>query len=80
MARWMVTGTFAEVEITQDDINSETWQAECVGHNWLERRDGVLYPAVSIPDEGCTWSCTDYDLNDMMERADQHADTGRQDA
>jgi hypothetical protein len=68
MARLMLIGNIAEVELTTDDEDDQVI-ATCVEHSGS---DGRL-----APPGNCSWTERYDDLNDATEYAADHADTGR---
>jgi hypothetical protein len=69
MARLVLIGNVAEVELTTDDEGGQVI-ATCVVH---DESDGRL-----APPGNCSWSEQYDDMNDATEYAADHADTGRQ--
>lgn len=67
MAKLMLVGAMAQVEIEQDE-EAENWVARCVEHS---ASDGRLAPAGA-----CSWQEHYDDLNDATEYAAPHADNG----
>ncbi len=64
MAKLMVVGKVAHVEITRDPLDGDL-TANCKGHGMLD----------GLPSTGpCPWSETYDDLNDATEYASDHAD------
>jgi hypothetical protein len=64
MAKLMLIGTVAEVEITRDPLDGDL-TAACVKHGVIKNQNG------------CPWTETYDDLGDAVEYASDHADGHR---
>jgi len=69
MAKLMLIGSVAQVELTSDSLEGQVF-ATCVIHPAFRREYGGL----------CSWAARYDDMNDATGYAADHADTGRQDA
>jgi len=69
MAKLMLIGAMAQVELTTDDEDGRVIAA-CAMHS---ESDGRL-----APPGNCSWTETYDDMNDAVNYAEDHADTGRQ--
>jgi hypothetical protein len=67
MARILVQGPWATVELTRDPEEDQVI-ATCVDHSLS---DGRLFPAGN-----CDWTATCDDMGDATEYSSDHADTG----
>ena len=73
MARIMVIGTVAEVELDTDPVNGGV-NAWCDVH-----KSAFVFGNIPAHPDGCGWTAPYDDWNDATEYAQDHADTGRQD-
>jgi hypothetical protein len=74
MATLILKGPVAKVVLDKDLIDGMVW-ATCVKHAGVKRPDIDRY---RTGDAGCIWIHEYDDLNDAVEYAADHADTGRQ--